>query len=63
MDLFGRLDRQTEAARWEAAATAEDLQATAQSLIGNTANLYWQLGYLNERWLYRTRTCKVHKSF
>lgn len=49
MDLFGRLDRQTEAARWEAAATAEDLQATAQSLIGNTANLYWQLGYLNER--------------
>jgi len=49
VDLFGRLDRQTEAARWEAAATAEDLQATAQSLIGNTANLYWQLGYLNER--------------
>ncbi|MGA5989078.1 TolC family protein, partial [Escherichia coli] len=33
VDLFGRLDRQTEAARWEAAATAEDLQATAQSLI------------------------------
>lgn len=49
LDLFGRLSRQTEAARWEAAATAEDLQATAQSLIATTANLYWQLGYLNER--------------
>ena len=50
VDLFGKLDRQTEVAAWEAAATAEDLQATAQSLIATTANLYWQLGYLNERY-------------
>ena len=50
LDLFGRLASQTEAAKWEALATEQDLQATAQSLIGTTANLYWQLGYLNERY-------------
>ena len=49
VDLFGRLASQTEAARWEALATEQDLQATAQSLIATTAKLYWQIGYLNER--------------
>lgn len=48
LDLFGKLANQTEAARWEALATEQDLQATAQGLIATTANLYWQLGYLNE---------------
>ncbi|OTG84772.1 efflux transporter outer membrane subunit [Acinetobacter sp. ANC 4648] len=50
VDLFGKLARQTEANRWEALATEQDLQATGQSLIATTANLYWQLGYLNERY-------------
>lgn len=50
VDLFGKLARQTEASQWEALATEQDLQATAQSLIATTANLYWQLGYLNERY-------------
>lgn len=50
LDLFGKLANQTEAARWEALASAQDLQATAQSLIGTTAQLYWQLAYLNERY-------------
>ena len=50
MDLFGKLARQTKASRWEALATEQDLQATAQSLVATTANLYWQLGYLNERY-------------
>lgn len=50
LDLFGKLSSQTEAAKWEALATEQDLQATAQSLIATTANLYWQLGYLNERY-------------
>ncbi|MFX6865436.1 TolC family protein, partial [Acinetobacter baumannii] len=31
-------------------ATEQDLQATGQSLIATTAKLYWQLGYLNERY-------------
>ena len=50
LDLFGKLANQPEAARWEARATEQDLQATAQSLIGTTAQLYWQLAYLNERY-------------
>jgi NodT family efflux transporter outer membrane factor (OMF) lipoprotein len=50
LDLFGKLARQTEASRWEALASEQDLQSTAQSLIATTANLYWQLGYLNERY-------------
>ena len=50
LDLFGKLARQTEAAKWEALASEQDLQATAQSLVGTTAKLYWQLGYLNERY-------------
>ena len=50
LDLFGKLANQTEAARWGALAYEEDLQATAQSLIGTTAQLYWQLAYLNERY-------------
>lgn len=49
LDLFGKLANQTEASRWEALASEQDLQATAQSLIATTANLYWELGYLNER--------------
>ena len=48
LDLFGKLASQTEASRWEALATEQDLQATAQTLIGTTAKLYWQLAYLNE---------------
>ena len=49
VDLWRKLANQTEAARWEATATQQDLQATAQSLIGTVCNLYWQLAYLNER--------------
>ena len=50
LDLFGKLANQTEASRWEALATEQDLQATEQSLVRTTAKLYWQLGYLNERY-------------
>ncbi len=49
VDLWGKLANQTDAARWEAAATQQDLQATAQTLVGTVCNLYWQLAYLNER--------------
>lgn len=48
IDLFGQLARQTESAQWEALATEQDLQATAQSLVSTTAKLYWQLAYLHE---------------
>lgn len=49
LDLFGKLSNQTDAARWQALATTQDLQATAQTLIGTTCQLYWQLGQLNQK--------------
>lgn len=49
IDLFGKLAKQTEASQWEAIASEQDLQATAQSLIASTVNYYWQLAYLHER--------------
>ncbi len=49
LDLFGKLANQTEASQWEAIATEQDLQATAQSLIGDTVTLYWKLAYLHEQ--------------
>lgn len=49
VDLWGKLASQTDAAKWEAAATQQDLQSTAQTLVGTVCNLYWQLAYLNQR--------------
>lgn len=48
-DLWGRLAAQRNAADWEAQATDEDRAAAALSLVGTTANLYWQVAYLNQR--------------
>lgn len=49
LDLWGRISSLTDASRWEALATAEDLEATEQTLAGTAADLYWQLGYINQR--------------
>lgn len=49
VDLWGKLSRQADADRWEAEATAEDLQSTALSLSATTATLYWQVLYYRER--------------
>ncbi|XAH24212.1 efflux transporter outer membrane subunit [Xylophilus sp. GW821-FHT01B05] len=49
VDLWNRLGAQRDAARWEAQATVQDRESTAQALVGTTATLYWQLGYLRER--------------
>lgn len=48
-DLWGRLAAQRNVADWEAQATEEDRAAAALSLAGTTANLYWQVAYLNQR--------------
>ena len=48
LDLWGKLRGQRDIARWEAQATAQDLQNTVLSLIGQSCELYWQLGYLNQ---------------
>ncbi|AFQ49867.1 efflux transporter outer membrane subunit [Burkholderia cepacia] len=49
IDLWGRLAALRDTARWEADATAADLEAARLSLIGTTASLYWRLGYLNRQ--------------
>jgi len=48
LDLWGKLRGQRDIARWEAQATAQDLQNTVLSLIGQSCELYWQLAYLNQ---------------
>jgi len=48
LDLWGRLASSRDAAEWEALATEEDRANTALSLVGTTADLYWQIAYLNQ---------------
>ena len=48
LDLWGKLRGQRDIAQWEAQATAQDLQNTVLSLVGQSTDLYWQLGYLNQ---------------
>lgn len=47
LDLWGKLRAQRDIARWEAQATAEDRHSTALLLVSQSAELYWQIGYLN----------------
>ncbi len=49
IDLWGRLSSLRDVSQWEATATELDRQNTALALIGTTAQLYWQIGYLNQR--------------
>lgn len=49
LDLFDRISSQHNGAIFEAQASKEDCEAVALSLIGTTANLYWQIGFANER--------------
>ncbi|WP_459617135.1 efflux transporter outer membrane subunit [Bordetella sp. 2513F-2] len=49
LDLWGRLSRARDAAQWEADATEQDRQSAALSLTGTTAQLYWQIGFINQR--------------
>ncbi|WP_223534300.1 efflux transporter outer membrane subunit [Pseudomonas sp. GL-B-16] len=48
VDLWGRLASTRDAAEWEALATEYDRRASALSLIGTTARLYWRIGLFNE---------------
>ncbi len=49
IDLWNRLGSLRDVARWEALATEQDRQSAALALVGTTASLYWQLGFLNQR--------------
>ncbi|WP_353189931.1 efflux transporter outer membrane subunit [Pandoraea pnomenusa] len=48
LDLWGKLAAQRDVAQWEYEATEADLQATRLYIIGQTAQYYWTLGYLNQ---------------
>jgi len=48
-DLWGRLASLRSAADWEAQATEQDRIAAAQALVATTANLYFQVSFLNQR--------------
>ena len=49
IDLWNRLGSLRDVARWEALATEQDRQSTVLALVGTTAGLYWQLGFVNQR--------------
>ena len=49
VDLWNRLGAQRDIARWEAEATTQDREASAQALAGTAATLYWQRAYLAQR--------------
>lgn len=48
LDLWGKLASSRDAAQWEARATEQDRANTALALVGTTADLYWQIAYLNQ---------------
>lgn len=48
LDLWGKLARAREQSAWLANATEQDRQETALSLIGTTADLYWQIAKFNQ---------------
>ncbi len=49
LDLWGRLAAQSDAAGFELQATEDDRRAVGLALVGTTAQLYWQLAYLEQR--------------
>ncbi|MFV8868045.1 efflux transporter outer membrane subunit [Serratia fonticola] len=49
LDLWGKLARAREQAQWQVEATEQDRQNTALTLIGNTAQYYWQIANLNQK--------------
>lgn len=49
LDLWGKLARTREQAEWQVKATEQDRQNTALTLLGTTADLYWQIASLNQQ--------------
>ena len=50
LDLWGRLAAKQHAADWEAEATWQDRQATAQTLVASVLGTYWQLAVAEQKW-------------
>jgi len=48
LDLWGKLAAQRDSARWEFEATEADRETARLAVISQTAQYYWQIGYLNQ---------------
>lgn len=63
LDLWGKLASQHRAAEWEAAATWQDRQATAQALVANVLGTYWQLAVAEQKWVTQQESLqRAHKT-
>ncbi|MHA7685475.1 efflux transporter outer membrane subunit [Cupriavidus sp. PET2-C1] len=49
LDLWGSLAAERDAARWAAEATQAQREAMRLQIIGDTAKLYWKIGYRNDQ--------------
>lgn len=49
LDLFGKLLKARDISKWTARATAEDRQKVALAITTQVAELYWELGSLNQK--------------
>jgi NodT family efflux transporter outer membrane factor (OMF) lipoprotein len=49
IDLWGRLSREQDIALWALQASEADRETVRLSVIGTTSELYWKLGYFNQR--------------
>ncbi|CNL11485.1 putative outer-membrane efflux lipoprotein [Yersinia aldovae] len=53
LDLWGKLARARDQSQWTVNATEQDRQETALSLIGTTADVYWQIAKFNQQLRYQ----------
>lgn len=49
VDLWGRLSRERDIARWALEASQADRETVRLNVVGTTADLYWKLAYFNQR--------------
>ncbi|WP_339413671.1 efflux transporter outer membrane subunit [Pseudomonas sp. EA_35y_Pfl2_R5] len=49
IDLWGRLARERDIARWALEASEADRETVRLNVIGTTADLYWRLAFFNQR--------------
>ncbi|AIR03232.1 RND transporter [Cedecea neteri] len=49
LDLWGKIARQRDAAEWASHASEEDLRAARLTLLSETSNNYWRIGFVNQQ--------------
>ncbi|WP_337261271.1 MULTISPECIES: TolC family protein [unclassified Serratia (in: enterobacteria)] len=61
LDLWGKLARAREQAEWLVKASEQDRQNTALTLIGTTAQLYWQIANVNQQIVHQQAGLEIGK--